>query len=105
MPRSWNGEATAKETLLLIKERQRAKVNNATAGDGQPAKNVISGTKKSPPPSPGQNKNTESSPGKKTTPPASPGENATPTSVLFVIFKCFMYLFIVVYQLGVGTRQ
>ena len=81
MPRSRNGEATAKETLLLIIERQRAKIHNATVAEGQPAKNVISGTKKTPPPSPGQNKNTESSPGRKKTPPASPREIETPRSV------------------------
>jgi len=46
MPRSRNGEANARETLILIKERQRAKLNNATAAEGQPRKNVISGTKK-----------------------------------------------------------
>ena len=81
MPRSRNGEAKAKETLLLIKERQRAKLNNATAAEGQPRKNVISGTKKTPPPSPGQTKNTESSPVRKTTPPASPTEIETPKSL------------------------
>ena len=63
MPRSRNGEATARDTLLAIQERRKNKNNAET-----------SGKQKTPPSSPGINKKKQPTPtkNKKTTPQTSP---------------------------------
>jgi hypothetical protein len=63
MPRPRNGEASARDTLLVIQERKKIKNNAET-----------SGKEKTPPSSPGINKKKQPTPtkNKKTTPQTSP---------------------------------
>ena len=90
MPRSKNGDATARETLLAIQERKK-KNNNAET----------TGTQATPPPSPGLNQKKKPTPdkNKETTPSKSPAtrdvtsnpSSASTTLILIFLNRVFHF--------------
>ena len=90
MPRSRNGEATARDTLLAIQERRKIKNNAETTGK-----------QATPPPSPSLNQKKKPTPtkNKETTPIKSPAARAAtsmPTSasttIIFILLYRLIYL-------------
>ncbi len=84
MPRSKNGEATARDTLLAIQERKKNKSNAETTGK-----------QATPPPSPGRNQKKQPTPAKnkETTPTKSPAAReatSMPSSASTTIILIFL---------------